>query len=146
MNAAATRAPLGSAYVMGRGDSAREPQGRDRDREPIAVPLHANPSAPGPDEPRESARPNAPMIPDTLFRSLAEVKGQAQFLLYLADQIEDSLDQLAHEDDNCQGSFLCKVLGMYSAQLESKHQGLGDRIAETCQEVYVTVREFDATA
>ena len=33
---------------------------------------------------------------------------------------------------------------MYSAQLETKHQGLGDRIAETCQEVYITVREFDA--
>ena len=35
---------------------------------------------------------------------------------------------------------------MYSAQLESKHQGLGDKIAETCQEVYVTVREFDVSA
>ncbi len=38
-------------------------------------------------------------------------------------------------------SFLCKVLGMYSGQLESKHQGLGEKIAEACQEVYVTVRE-----
>ena len=80
-----------------------------------------------------------------LFRTLAEVKGQAQFLLYLADQIEDSLDQLGDELDPAQGMFLCKVLGMYSAQLESKHQGLGDRISETCQEVYVTVREFDAS-
>jgi hypothetical protein len=33
---------------------------------------------------------------------------------------------------------------MYSAQLESKHVGLGDRISETCQEVYITVREHDA--
>ncbi len=79
-----------------------------------------------------------------LRQSLAEVKGQAQFLLYLADQIEESLDQLANETDLCHGTFLCKVLGMYSSQLESKHQGLGDKIAETCQEVYVTVREFDA--
>jgi hypothetical protein len=79
-----------------------------------------------------------------LRRTLAEVKGQAQFLLYLADQLEESLDQLAGETDSCHGAFLCKVLGMYSAQLESKHQGLGDKIAETCQEVYVTVREFDA--
>jgi len=78
-----------------------------------------------------------------LLRSLAEVKGQAQFLLYLADQIEDSLEQLAHEADSSHGAFLCKVLGMYSSQLESKHQGLGDKIAETCQEVYVTVREYD---
>ena len=62
---------------------------------------------------------------------------------YLADQIEDSLHQLVEEHDDSQNAFLCRVLGMYSAQLESKHQGLGDRIAETCQEVYVTVREFD---
>jgi hypothetical protein len=33
---------------------------------------------------------------------------------------------------------------MYSSHLESKHQGLGDKIAETCQELYVTVREFDS--
>ena len=78
-----------------------------------------------------------------LTRALAEVKGQAQFLLYLADQIEDSLQQLSREGDPGHGAFLCKVLGMYSAQLESKHQGLGDKVAETCQEVYVTVREFD---
>jgi hypothetical protein len=78
-----------------------------------------------------------------LARALAEVKGQAQFLLYLADQIEDSLQQLAAESDPGHAAFLCKVLGMYSNQLETKHQGLGDRISETCQEVYVTVREYD---
>ena len=94
-----------------------------------------------PTSPAASARPHRSR-PSSL-RSLAEVKGQAQFLLYLADQIEDSLDQLATEPDPGHAAFLCKVLGMYSAQLESKHQGLGDRIAETCQEVYVTVREFD---
>jgi hypothetical protein len=76
-----------------------------------------------------------------LQRSLADIKGQAQFLLYLADQIEDSLEQLQTEADACHSSFLCKVLGMYSGQLESKHQGLGEKIAEACQEVYVTVRE-----
>ncbi len=76
-----------------------------------------------------------------LRRSLAEIKGQAQFLLYLADQIEESLEQLVHEADACHGAFLCKVLSMYSGQLESKHQGLGEKIAEACQEVYVTVRE-----
>jgi hypothetical protein len=78
-----------------------------------------------------------------LRTTLADVKGQAQFLLYLADQIEESLDQLDQETDACHGTFLCKVLSMYSAQLESKHQGLGEKIAETCQELYVTVREFD---
>jgi hypothetical protein len=76
-----------------------------------------------------------------LRRSLAEIKGQAQFLLYLADQIEESLDQLVQEADACHGAFLCKVLSMYSGQLESKHQGLGEKVAEACQEVYVTVRE-----
>ncbi len=76
-----------------------------------------------------------------LRRSLAEIKGQAQFLLYLADQIEESLVQLVHEADVCHSAFLCKVLSMYSGQLESKHQGLGEKIAEACQEVYVTVRE-----
>jgi hypothetical protein len=78
-----------------------------------------------------------------LKRSLADIKGQAQFLLYLADQLEESLDQLATEADACHSAFLCKVLGMYSGQLESKHQGLGERIAEACQEVYVTVREHE---
>lgn len=78
-----------------------------------------------------------------LAQALAEVKGQAQFLLYLADQIEESLGQLGSEADPSHASFLCRVLSMYSAQLETKHQGLGDRIAETCQEIYVTVREFD---
>jgi len=76
-----------------------------------------------------------------LRRSLAEIKGQAQFLLYLTDQIEESLDQLGNEADACHSAFLCKVLSMYSGQLESKHQGLGEKIAEACQEVYVTVRE-----
>jgi hypothetical protein len=76
-----------------------------------------------------------------LRQSLAEIKGQAQFLLYLADQIEESLDQLFNEADACHSAFLCKVLSMYSGQLETKHQGLGEKIAEACQEVYVTVRE-----
>jgi hypothetical protein len=79
-----------------------------------------------------------------LFRALSEVKGQAQFLLYLADQIDDSLSQLADETEPGHAAFLCRLLSMYSAQLETKHQGLGDKIAETCQEVYVTVREYDA--
>ena len=78
-----------------------------------------------------------------LQTALSDIKGQAQFLLYLAEQIEESLQQLSSESDSCQGAFLCKILNMYSAQLESKHQGLGDKIAETCQEVYVTIREYD---
>jgi hypothetical protein len=95
--------------------------------------------------PTEPGRPEGETsIAPELFHSLAEVKGQAQFLLYLADQIEESLEQLSSEADACHGAFLCKILGMYSSQLESKHHGLGDKIAETCQEVYVTVREYHA--
>ncbi len=78
-----------------------------------------------------------------LRRYLAEVKGQAQFLLYLADQIEESLEQLTHETDDCHSAFLCKVLGMYSSHLETKHQGLGERIAEACQEIYVTIHKHE---
>jgi hypothetical protein len=114
--------------------SSREPQASSSvlDRESDLSPQPTPASTPKP----------SPISPE-LARSLSDVKGQAQFLLYLADQIEESLEQLSHESDPCHGAFLCKVLGMYSSQLESKHQGLGDRIAETCQEVYVTVREYD---
>jgi hypothetical protein len=122
---ATPRGPLGSAFLLG-----REPQ----------------PTAAVEPEVTAEVSPRASFLSPDLIRSLAEVKGQAQFLLYLADQIEDSLHQLVDESDECQNSFLCRVLGMYSAQLESKHQGLGDKIAETCQEVYVTVREFDVSA
>ncbi len=76
---------------------------------------------------------------------LADVQGQAQFLLYLADQIEESLEQLGSETDSCHGAFLCKVLGMYSSQLETKHrQGSETRSPKPAEEVYVTVREYDA--
>jgi len=113
-----TRGSLGSVFMLGR--------------------------EPGPDD-ESSGHPTVSGVASPeLRRSLAEVKGQAQFLLYLADQIEDSLDQLAQETDSCHGNFLCNVLSMYSSQLETKHQGLGDKISETCQELYVTVREFEA--
>lgn len=97
----------------------------------------------GRDMPQSASTARNRTIAPELLRSLAEVKGQAQFLLYLADQIEDALGQLASETDSGQAAFLGKILSMYSNQMENKHQGLGDRIAETCQEVYVTVREFD---
>jgi hypothetical protein len=115
---------------------------RDESRSYGGATLRGRPSAPagtGADAPASAPAQG----PSELVRALAEIKGQAQFLLYLADQLEESLQQLAAETDRGQGAFLCKVLGMYSNQLETKHQGLGDRIAEVCQEVYVTVREYD---
>ena len=125
---AINRGPLGSAFLVG--------------REPATTPAPAPAPVAEPENP-PIPTPRASYISGELARSLSEVKGQAQFLLYLADQIEDSLHQLVEEHDDCQNAFLCRILGMYSSQLESKHQGLGDKIAETCQEVYVTVREFD---
>jgi hypothetical protein len=118
----APRGSLGSAFLLG-----REP-GMDGDGDGDAT---------------QGVSTVSGVASPELRQSLAEVKGQAQFLLYLADQIEESLEQLSSENDSCHGAFLCKVLGMYSAQMESKHHGLGDKIAETCQEIYVTVREFE---
>jgi hypothetical protein len=92
----------------------------------------------------DNLEPARPFVTSSeLRRYLAEIKGQAQFLLYLADQIEESLEQLTQESDHCHNAFLCKVLAMYSSQLETKHQGLGERIAEACQEIYVTIREHE---
>ncbi|QDV35159.1 hypothetical protein [Tautonia plasticadhaerens] len=100
---------------------------------------------PGPAPGRVAEGPRDPGGSPELHRALAEVKGQAQFLLYLADQIEESLQQFAEEEaDAAHSAFLCKVLSMYSGQLEVKYHNLGERVAETCQEVYLTVRERDA--
>src|SRR3954453_17208163 len=105
----ATRTALGSAFSAGRENGLSE--------EASGIPTVSGIASP------------------ELRRSLSEVKGQAQFLLYLSDQIEESLAQLTGETDSCHGAFLCKVLMMYSGQLESKPAGLGERIAETCQEL-----------
>jgi hypothetical protein len=96
--------------------------------------------APPPPAPEALPRVGSP----ELARLLADVRGQAQFLLYLADQLEDSLQQLANEADASHGAFLCKIVGMYAGQLEAKHQQLGDKIGEASQEIYVTLREHDA--
>jgi len=137
--------------------SRNAPTALERDEEPdtLGAPSEIDAAAASPtesadaetstDEPAHGA--NAPRFSgpsEELFRSLGEVRGQAQFLLYLADQIEESLQQFADESDEAHTAFLCKILGMYSTQLETKYQNLGERIAETCQEVYVTVREVDA--
>ena len=118
------RGSLGSAFMLGRDEGSADDSLEEESAQGGVTTMSSIPSA-------------------ELRKSLAEVKGQAQFLLYLADQIEESLEQLGNENDTCHGAFLCKVLGMYSSQLEVKHHGLGDRIAETCQEIYVTVREYD---
>jgi len=140
MSMSPTRGSLGSASIRG-----REPSSPNASTHPAGS-ASAAATAAASASPRTAESPPGPgvaLAAPELFRSLAEVKGQAQFLLYLADQIEESLGQLTGEADPCHGAFLCKILSMYSGQLESKHLGLGEKIAETCQEVYVTVREFE---
>jgi hypothetical protein len=75
---------------------------------------------------------------------LAEVKGQVQFLLYLTDQIEESLGQLDGEGDESQVSFLCKVLSMYAAQLEVKHKSVGEGLASARKAVQQVIREHES--
>lgn len=108
--------------------------------------LGGKPASPAAAAAAPTASPQVPgsrAVSPELTHALAEVKGQAQFLLYLADQLEDSLEQLQAETDPAHGAFLCKILSMYAAQLETKHQALGDRITETSQELYLAVRTLD---
>jgi hypothetical protein len=119
-------APNGTGAVLGRASS----------------PAGATLAPPSPHAPAVEPLPRVGS--PELARLLVDVRGQAQFLLYLADQLEDSLQQLANEADPGHGAFLCKIVGMYAGQLESKHQQLGDKIGEASQEIYVTLREHDA--
>lgn len=109
--------------------------------------------------PRNQTRPEAPAANAAREREdvrnvralLAQVKGQTQFLLYLADQIEESLEQLPADDrpenerdrdsDPAQTAFLCKILNMYAAQLETKHRAAGEAVAETTRNVFKIIRE-----
>ena len=118
------RGPLGSAYLVGRESGSSAPsRGAARVSHP--------------------ARRAARFLSSELLRSIAEVKGRPSSCSIWPTRSRTRSTSSSTEHDDSQNAFLCRVLGMYSAQLESKHQGLGDRIAETCQEVYVTVREFD---
>lgn len=86
----------------------------------------------------------APAAGDALHPLLAEVKGQVQFLLYLTDQIEESLGQLDAEGDESQASFICRVLSMYASQLEVKHKSVGEGLASTRKAVQQIIRERES--
>lgn len=111
--------PFGGAVLLGRGNEA------------------------SPDRPAGDRTGSVPHAVD-VRNSLATVKGQAHFLLYLADQLEDALSQLDDGSEASHKAFLSKVLAMYSAQLETRQQGLGDRITEVCQELYLVVRDLES--
>ena len=93
--------------------------------------------------PTEPPRNTIRAAPELLPIRCAEVKGQAQFLLYLADQIEESLDQLFGQNPRTataaaplRGSWC--LLG--PAREQAPRSGRQDR--RDCQELYVTVREY----
>lgn len=114
--------------------------------------VHVGPEAsvgPQQPQPQPQERPHhdeeaAAMATDPLHSLLAEVKGQVQFLLYLTDQIEESLGQLHGEGDESQAAFLCKVLSMYSSQLEVKHRNIGEGLASTRRAVQEVIRDHES--
>jgi hypothetical protein len=106
------------------------------------LPGPAHPASPALVSSAESESGHSPTA--AVRRALAQIKGQAHFLLYLADQVEDALGQCDDEPDSGREVFLAKILSMYAAQLETKHQGLGDRITEACQDLYILVRDLES--
>ena len=70
-----------------------------------------------------------------IYEHLGELRGLAQLVVYLADQIEDTDKRLDAATDPTQVAFLNRVLSMYTEELELRHQGLSGRIASICQQV-----------
>ncbi len=59
---------------------------------------------------------------------LSELRGHAQLVVYLADQIEDTDYRLDASSDPSQRAFLQRVLSMYTHELKKRHDGLSGRI------------------
>jgi|GEM_PF-6220388 len=115
------------------------PGGPTPDSTPAALEA---PAGPTPDAAASSSPSSATLAP-ALRAALANVKGQIQFLLYLTDQIEESLGQIDAESDPGQTVFIAKVLNMYANQLESKHRVVGESVSQTCRQVHAVVRGRD---
>jgi hypothetical protein len=60
---------------------------------------------------------------------LSELRGHAQLMVYLADQIEDTDNRLDAATDPSQRAFLHRVLAMYTHELQKRHEGLSGRIS-----------------
>lgn len=71
---------------------------------------------------------------------LGELRGLAQLLVYLADQIEETDQRLDSAQDPTQIAFLNRVLSMYSGELEKRHHGLSGRISAISLEVSSKVK------
>lgn len=75
---------------------------------------------------------------------LGELRGLAQLLVYLADQIEETDNRLESAQDPTQVAFLNRVLNMYSSELEKRHQGLSGRISAISSEVATKIKPIQA--
>lgn len=75
-----------------------------------------------------------------MYEHLGELRGLAQLVVYLADQIEDTDRRLDTAQDPTQIAFLNRVLAMYTQELELRHQGLSGRISSICEEVSTRVK------
>lgn len=75
-----------------------------------------------------------------IYEHLGELRGLAQLVVYLADQIEDTDRRLDNAQDPTQIAFLNRVLAMYTQELELRHQGLSGRISSICEEVSTRVK------
>ena len=75
-----------------------------------------------------------------IYEHLGELRGLAQLVVYLADQIEDTDRRLDSAQDPTQIAFLNRVLAMYTQELELRHQGLSGRISSICEEVSTRVK------
>ena len=114
---------------------------------PGVSPKDASPAKFGPasqDESSSQTVTSAESHAPALRAALTDVKGQIQFLLYLADQIEESLGQIDAEADPGQAVFIAKILNMYANQLESKHRVVGESVSRTCRQVHAVVRGRDS--
>jgi hypothetical protein len=75
-----------------------------------------------------------------IYQNLGELRGLAQLVVYLADQIEETDKRLDAASDPTQVAFLNRVLAMYTQELENRNQGLTGRISAITQDVSSRVR------
>jgi hypothetical protein len=75
-----------------------------------------------------------------IYQNLGELRGLAQLVVYLADQIEETDKRLDAATDPTQVAFLNRVLSMYTQELENRNQGLSGRISAISQDVSTRMR------
>ena len=84
--------------------------------------------------------PAAESMARNISSHLGELRGLAQLLVYLADQIEETDHRLEAAQDPTQVAFLNRVISMYSNELEKRQLGLTGRISAISEHVSLKVR------